>query len=259
MDNAVILIHGMWSTSASLSTLRERLEAQGYNVHSPDLPWHEDGIRDSETRVSDLSISDYVAHLKDYITNLKLEEPPILIGHSMGGILAQKLGAELKIRAMILLCPSPPWGINIITPSGIWTTFNAYAKWGFWRKAHRPSFHRAKYGLFNSSAKQAQIELYNRLVPESGRAYFEIVYWFFDRRKATYVPTKEISVPILIITGEKDRLIPPRVVKKIAEKYPEADYKCYPDHSHWLIDEPGGEEIVSDIDMWLKDKLEPLI
>ena len=102
--------------------------------------------------------------------------------------------------------------------------------------------------------EETQIKLYNRLIPESGRAYFEIVYWFFDKRKATQVQTKEIIAPILAITGEKDRIIRPGVVKKVAEKYPQADYRCYPNHAHWLIDEPGSEEIVNDIDTWLRDK-----
>ena len=252
MASAVVLIHGMWSTSATLSPLRKRLEAKGYNVYSPDLPGHEDGIGDAAGQVADLSILEYCTHLKAYITNLKLEAPPILIGHSMGGLLAQKLGAELKIRAMILLCPSPPWGINTITLSGAWTTFDAWAKWRFWKKSHRPSFQRAKYGLFNLMDHETQIELYHRLIPESGRAYFELVTWFFDWRKATYVPTKAIDVPILAITGEKDRIIPPGVVRKVAQRYSQADYKCYPEHSHWLIDESGSEKIVNDIDIWLK-------
>lgn len=81
------------------------------------------------------------------------------------------------------------------------------------------------------------------------------MYWFFDKRKATHVPTKEIIAPILAITGEKDRIIRPSVVKKVAEKYPQADYRCYSNHAHWLIDEPGSEEIVNDIDAWLRDKL----
>ncbi len=254
MDSAIILIHGMWSTSATLSTLRRRLEAKGYIVYSPDLPFHEDGIHDSEVLVANLSVRDYCTHLKDYITNLKLGKPPILIGHSMGGILAQKLGVELENHALILLCPSPPWGINLITPSGAWTTLDAWAKWRFWEKSHRPSFHRAKYGLFNLLDNESQIKLYDRLIHESGRAYFEIVYWFLDKMKATYVPTKEIKVPILVIAGEKDRIIPPSVVKKVAEKYPQADYKCYSDHSHWLIDELGSEKIVNDIDIWIKNK-----
>lgn len=257
MENAVILIHGMWSNSATLSTLQERLELKGYRVYAPDLPYHENGIRDSAVRVADRSFLEYVAHLKDYITNLRLEKPPVLMGHSMGGILAQKLSAELKTRAMVLLCPSPPWGINTITLSGVWTTFDTWAQWRFWKKAHRPSFHRAKYGLFNLLDRETQSELYNRLIPESGRAYFEIVTWFFDRHKSTYVPTKDVNVPILVISGEKDRIIPPSVVKKVAAKYPQAEYKCYPDHSHWLIDETGSDEIVNDIDVWLKNKLMP--
>ncbi|MFZ0131176.1 MAG: alpha/beta fold hydrolase [Desulfobacterales bacterium] len=254
-DNSVILIHGMWSTSNTLSTLRQRLETRGYRVYSPNLPWHEDAIRDSDNKVADLSIVDYATHLMDYITNLKLEEPPILIGHSMGGLLAQKLSTRIKARALVLLCPAQPWGINIITPSATWTTFNAYAKWRFWGKSHRPSLSRAKYGLFNMIDEETQIELYNRLIPESGRAYFEIVFWFFDKRKATHVKTKEIIAPILAITGEKDRIIRPSVVKRVAENYPQADYRCYHAHAHWLFDEPGSEEIVNDIDAWLKGKL----
>ncbi len=254
-NGSVILIHGMWSTGRTLSTFRERLEARGYRVYSPGLPCHEDEIQDSESQVANLSILDYTTHLRDYINGLNLEDPPILVGHSMGGLLAQKLSAELKVQALVLLCPAQPSGINIITPTAVWTTFNAYAKWRFWRKSHKPSLYRAKYGLFNMLDEKTQTRLYRRLVPESGRAYFEIVYWFIDSRKATRIPTKDITVPVLAITGENDRIIRPGVVKKIAEKYPQADYKCYPNHAHWLVDEPGSEDIVNDIDLWLKDKL----
>ena len=246
----------MWSTGSTLSTLRKRLEARGYGVYSPNLPWHEDGIQASESQVADMSILDYSEYLKNYILGLKLEESPILVGHSMGGLLAQKLGAVIDVSALVLLCPAQPRGINIITPTGVWATFNAYAKWRFWGKSHRPSLHHAKFGIFNNLDRESQIELYHRLIPESGRAYFEIVFWFLDRHKATRVPTKDITTPILAIAGNKDRLIPPAVVKKIAALYPTADYKCYPNHTHWLIDEPGSEKIVDDIDTWLKDKLE---
>jgi pimeloyl-ACP methyl ester carboxylesterase len=255
-DTTVILIHGMWSTGSTLSTIRRLLEARDYRVYSPNLPWHEDGIKDSETKVAGMSILDYTDYLKDYIISLKLDKPPILIGHSMGGLLAQKLSAVIDVSALVLLCPAQPWGINIITPTGVWATFNAYAKWRFWSKSHRPSLYRAKYGIFNILDGENQIKLYDRLIPESGLVYFEIVFWFLDRRKATRIPTKEIATPILAIAGRKDRLIPPRVVKKIAEHYPKAEYKCYPDHTHWLIDEPGSEEVVKDIYSWLKSKLE---
>ena len=255
-NRKAILIHGMWSTGSTLSTLRKRLETRGYRVYSPNLPCHEDGIQELESEVAGMSILDYTDYLKDYIISLKLEESPILIGHSMGGLLAQKLSAVIDVSALVLLCPAQPWGINIITPTGVWATFNAYAKWRFWGKSHRPSLYRAKYGIFNILDGENQIKLYNRLIPESGRVYFEIVFWFLDRQKATRVPTKEIATPILAIAGEKDRLIPPGIVKKIAAHYPTADYKCYPDHTHWLIDEPGSEVIVDDIDTWLKGKLD---
>ena len=73
-DRKVILIHGMWSTGSTLSTLKKRLEARGYRVYSPNLPWHEDGIQEPESEVADMSILDYTDYLKGYIISLKLEE-----------------------------------------------------------------------------------------------------------------------------------------------------------------------------------------
>ena len=107
-DGSVILIHGMWSTGRTLSAFREHLEAIGYSVYLPNLPCHEDEIQDSESQVANLSILDYTTHLRDYINGLNLEDPPILMGHSMGGLLAQKLSAELKVQALVLLCPAQP-------------------------------------------------------------------------------------------------------------------------------------------------------
>ncbi len=255
ISKSVVLIHGMWSTPTTVSTLQRRLEEKGYRVHSPNLPYHEDGIQDSESKVGDLSILDYAHHLKEYIAHLHLEESPILMGHSMGGLLVQKLSEEIDAAALVLLAPVSPSGINIINPSTVWATLNIVMRWGFWRKSQKPSPYRSKYALFNLLERETQDLLYDRLIPESGRAYFEIVFWFLDGRKATFVDATKAKAPLLVIAGGKDRIILKSVVEKVAAKYPQAEYRCYDDHSHWLIDEPESETIVDDIDTWLKAKL----
>lgn len=98
--------------------------------------------------------------------------------------------------------------------------------------------------------KQEQRSVYHRLVPESGRAAFQIGLWFLDRHKASKVDEAKVTCPVLVVAGKEDRITPVSVVKKVAEKYG-APFKVFDHHAHWVVGEPGWEEIVDYVAEWL--------
>jgi alpha-beta hydrolase superfamily lysophospholipase len=70
--------------------------------------------------------------------------------------------------------------------------------------------------------------------------------------RATDVPAREVTCPVLCLTGARDRINPPETVRRIAARYREnATYKEYPEMSHWLIGEPGWEQVAEDSLEWL--------
>ena len=94
----------------------------------------------------------------------KLNEPPILMGHSMGGLIAQILGSRGVARALVLLTPASPSGIMTLKPSVIRTFWSAQTKWGFWKKPFRLTFNEVANSILKLLPTQEQKELYDRFV-----------------------------------------------------------------------------------------------
>ena len=125
-------------------------------------------------------------------------------------------------------------------------------RWGFWRKPGRQKFEEAVYSMLHLLPMEEQKKAFERFVYESGRAASEIGFWLFDRRKAAAVDELKVTCPVLVIGGAEDRITPVSVVRKVAEKYQGmATYKEFAGHAHWVVAEPGWEEIAKYINEWL--------
>jgi pimeloyl-ACP methyl ester carboxylesterase len=93
----------------------------------------------------------------------------------------------------------------------------------------------------------------NRLVPESGRATFEIMNWGLDMNRASEVDADAVTAPLLFLTGSEDRINPPSTVARIAALYKErATAEVLDGMGHWLIGEPGWEQLARRALEWLK-------
>jgi non-heme chloroperoxidase len=178
------------------------------------------------------------------------------MGPSMGGLLAQMVGSRVPAEALVLLTPASPAGINILKPSVVRAFLKTQLKWGFWRKPMRLAFKESTYSMLQLLTPEEQREVYDKYVYESGRAAFEMGFWFLDRRKASRVDESEITCPVLVIAGALDRITPRSVVQKVAEKYRHVStYKLFDNHSHWVVAEPGWEEIADYVSGWLEQVL----
>ncbi len=246
----VILTHGMWSTDQTLNPIRRAFESWGFTCHSPTLPFHENG--GNARAVRNLSHRDYVEFLKAYVKNLNLLEPPILVGHSMGGLLTQLLAAQIPTRALVLFAPAAPAGINALAWSAIRSTSHATLQWKFWEKAQKhPTLASAQYALFNNLPLERQKELFKTLVWESGRVVFEAGFAMLDSSKATLVDFDKITVPVLILHGTDDRIIIVQGSRQVVQKYKNATLKEYAGSGHWFFEEPVAQQMFDDTRAWL--------
>ena len=101
----VIMVHGAFCGGWAFERFREPFEAQNWTVLAPDLPG-----RDKAGSAAGRSISDYVTSIADLCATLP--ERPVLLGHSMGGLVCQLAARRTNAAAVALLAPSAPWGVH---------------------------------------------------------------------------------------------------------------------------------------------------
>lgn len=250
MPRSIVLIHGMWCTGANFDRMVAILKARGYDCYTPTLPAHETGRLHPE--VGNKSIQEYRSFLEDYVRTRHFKEPPILLGHSMGGLLAQQLAARMNPFALVLITPAAPAGINTLSPAGIAAFSRPLSRWGWWRKPHKPGYGRAVASAFNGVPADKHKALYASLVEESGRAVFEIGFWFLDRSRASRVNAAAVQCPVFVVSAGNDRLTPATAVRKTAALYPQAALRHYPNRGHWVLDDEDTDEMTADVANWLR-------
>lgn len=252
MPKTMVMIHGMTGSPWHWYNYKEFFTDRGYHCLTPTLRYHDmDPGDDPDPGLGTTSLLDYAGDLEQEIR--KLDQPPIIMGHSMGGLLAQIVGSRVPARALVLLTPAPPRGILMLQPSAIRLFAPVMTRWGFWRQPFRPSFDQAVYGFMHLVPPEEQKMAYELAVYESGLALMEIGLWFLDSKKASRVDYQQIKCPVLIIAGGQDRSVPAAVVRKNAARYRgQATYLEYKNHAHWVLGEPGWEKIAQDIDNWLR-------
>ncbi len=251
MSHTIFMIHGMWSGGWYWENYQRFFEDRGYHCIAPTLRFHDvDPKEPPHPKLGSTSLLDYAADLENELK--KLDQPPIIMGHSMGGLLAQMLGSRGLARALVLLTPAPPRGILAIKLSSLKGVWSVLTTWGFWHKPCRQTYKEAAYSTMNLLPAEERKTTYDKLVFESGRTVFEIGLWILDRNRVTEVDASSITCPLLVIGGAQDRIMPVSVVRKTARKYRDATYWEYADHAHKVIMEPGWEKIAADIADWLK-------
>lgn len=251
MAYPVVLIHGMSCTGANWRRFASLMTPRGYECLAPSLPAH-DASPDQPLRVGRQSLRDYLAFLEQMVATREDRRPPIIIGHSMGGLLAQQLAARVQPLALVLLTPAAPYGITSLSLTNTGAFLSWMSNGAFWRKAYKPGFARAQRYAFRGLPADRHRALYEGTVHESGRAIFEIGLWPLDFSHASVVDAKRIHCPVFIVSGGKDWITPASVVRKVARLYPHATQRHYPARGHWVIDDEDTDEMVHSICGWLR-------
>jgi pimeloyl-ACP methyl ester carboxylesterase len=115
MTNTIVMIHGMWGGGWYWNNYVRYFEARGYRCIAPTLRYHDvDPDWDPHPHLGTTSLIDYVDNLENETADLK--DPPILMGHSMGGLLALMLASRIQAKALVLLAPASPYGIMALSP-----------------------------------------------------------------------------------------------------------------------------------------------
>lgn len=221
----VILIHGMWSTPDILDEIKASFEQRGHSVLVPRLPLHypkNQLCEDKRRRLARLGLEDYVASLKQDISEFlssHASQPPILIGHSMGGVLAQLLAQDISCSQLVLISSAAPAGINASSWSVLKTFGHNLLKFPIWRSYTNLLLKNIQYGIANTQSADIHRKLTQASTFESGRVTAQLSMWFLFRNPPSKVDYKRVTCPVLIIGGTQDKITPIKIQHKLAKKY----------------------------------------
>jgi alpha-beta hydrolase superfamily lysophospholipase len=243
----VMMVHGMCCTDAVWAQFRAFFEARGARVHTPTLSPELRTRTRPPRALRALAFDDYVGELEREALRIEAERgsKPAVIGHSMGGLLAQVLAERGLVSAAALISPSPPAGVRNLSSSVFWNAFGVGRRLGITPRAIFPERRFTDAMVFNALPVAERAAAHAAMVHESGRAFADLASYPVDE--------STIRVPMLTVAAGRDRLVPASVVRLTARKYERigGEFLEYPEHAHWLYAEPGWEKPAADIHDWL--------
>jgi len=245
----VVMVHGAFCGGWVFERFREPFEARGWTVLAPDLPGRGPGAS-----AAGLSMSDYAASVAKLCESLP--ERPILLGHSMGGLVCQLAARRSGARALALLAPSAPWGVHGSSMEEAVTAMGVTLADPFWMGSVTPDRGLMRSHGLDRVPKGEQQAILDRLCPESGRAVREVLNWWLDPFMTTSIGAGALPMPSLVIAGERDVVHPINTVRQTAERIGAA-YAVMPGMSHWLVGETGWDAVSEATITWLEEALAP--
>jgi 8-oxo-dGTP pyrophosphatase MutT (NUDIX family)/pimeloyl-ACP methyl ester carboxylesterase len=260
MRGTLLMIHGVGCTGQALDRLAEDFRHRGWRVATPTLKADLRVARAPSPALAELTLSDYVNEAEGWARAIEAEtgHAPVLIGHSMGGLIVQKLLERGVGKAGVLITPAAPAGVGSgSTLSMIFTFANILFTPHPALKSHKIWRTGFEWGALNRVPKNRHAGIYAEAVYDSGRVFEALKSPETDPGRTGFIDETVINAAILTIAGGQDRTTPLKSVRAVAEKYAKigGEYREYPASAHWIIDEPGTDQMVSDIDTWLGMKI----
>ena len=225
-NTPVVFVHGLWLHATSWDPWVDLFREGGYAPQAPGWPGDSDTVEETRRhpeRVAGKGIDDVVAHYAQIIRGL--DAPPIVIGHSFGGIIVQRLlGQDLAAAAVALTREQ-------------------------WR-----------YGFGNALPAQESDELYDRCaIPSPGKTLFEAAFAAVTPNSPAKVDTRnKTRGPLLITAGGRDHTVPHVISTQTRRLYHRSpaitDLKEFPDRGHSLTIDHGWREVAQAALDWLKQR-----
>ncbi len=252
-SNTIVFIHGLFVNNTSWAEWKSYFEARGYTCYTPANPYHEGNPADLRANINpalnSVGFEDVVMNIAAFIDTLP--EKPIVIGHSLAGLVVQKLIEMDKAIAGVSIDGAPPK--NIFAP--FQTIKTVFPVVNFFRfsafMGSKEWYHNAFFN--NLSREESDKEFEKIAVPESRTIARDTLLKSFAN-----VDLKKPHNPLLFIGGENDNIFPASFTKKIAGSYKDAnsitDFKSFANRSHYICGEKGWQEVADYVLNWLAQR-----
>jgi pimeloyl-ACP methyl ester carboxylesterase len=253
-SKTIVFVHGAWVTPACWSSMKGYFEERGYTCHTPHWPHVDRPVAELNRSMNPAFAKTTVMSLVDHYASFirALPEPPIVIGHSFGGLIVQLLVDRGLGARGVAIDPGNPSGV-LPSLSAILAAAPVLLTWNGWNKVCKISFDSFRKTFANTLPQAEMRPTYDaQIIPAPGRIYFEAAFgvgtnlnWKNPDRR-----------PLLLISATKDKTASPSMIKAMYRRHKESpvavDFHSFPNRSHWLIAEGGWQEIAQDIWKWVQ-------
>ena len=240
----LLFIHGAGGTSEYLKNYLQFFARAGWQSYAINLRGHHPS--DRESTLSQMTIEDYVEDVERVMRDLSIENCA-LIGHSMGGLIAQKIAMQFKsVKALITIASAPPLGVALEMNNDLpYSGTIMKSVWGLMNfKPIKSSFFTAEKTFLNNIDEAEREKIFPMFVAESLMIGYQIA-------QGVFVDPDKIKCPKLVIGCKLDAMALESMEQKLAE-FLQADYISYEQFAHLPMLETGWEQSAKDIADWLK-------
>jgi len=260
MSDSIVLIHGAWLSARSWENFADYFTKRGYAVTAPEWPRKQgdvEQLREHTEELKGLGLNEIVDHHEGLIR--ALDQPPVLIGHSFGGLIVELLLDRGVGKAGVAISPAPPKGILVLPFSSLKAAAPALAHPSKWHGVVPLTLEEFTYGFVNTFSPEEAKAAYERYaVPETGQIFYEAGFANFHLHPPTEVHFKKGErAPLLIVGNDKDHTVPASLPKAQYKKYEKSpaktDYIEFEGRPHLAMAAEGWEEIATAIESWLEE------
>jgi alpha-beta hydrolase superfamily lysophospholipase len=264
--DTIVLIHGFWVTPRSWEHWANRYRGRGYRVLTPAYPGFEvevEALNRDPSPIESVTAPRILFHLESEVRSL--EAPPILMGHSAGGVFVQLLLDRGLGAVGVTLNSAPTEGVNVVPLSQVRSLFPVLKSPANWHRAVGLTPEQWHYAFTNTFTEEESEALYRRYaIPAPGRIVWQSALANLQPgHQDTYVNYDNASrAPLLFIAGEKDHLMPPAVQRSNANHYTAnslTEFKEFPGRAHLMPAQKGWEEVADYALNWAEQHARPVM
>jgi len=257
----VVFVHGLWLHASSWKRWAEYFRAAGFAPLTPGWPGDPESVEAARLDpgvVAGQGVQETTDHFTAVISQLKRQ--PLIIGHSLGGLIAQKLLGIGWGQAAVAIDPAPFRGVLPLPISSIRAALPVLGNPGNRKRAVVLTPAQFRYAFTSELSQQEAAELYRTFaIPAPGRPVFEAATANLFPGTAASVNTRNNSRgPLLIIAGEKDHTVPVAIVRAEYRQYRTSraitEYRQFPGRGHSLTIDSGWREIATYVLEWFNQR-----
>jgi pimeloyl-ACP methyl ester carboxylesterase len=257
----IVLIHGLWLTPRSWEGWIDRYQKAGYNVIAPSWPGLEaevEAIRKDPSPLKRLKLKTVVDHYERIIR--KLDAPPIIMGHSFGGLITQMLIDRGVGAAGVAIDSAQTAGVAVLPFSTIRAGFPILGNPFSYGKTTSLTPRQFNYAFTNELDATDSRKVYDRYqIPAANSILWDAALALLNPGASSKVNyANGTRAPLLFIAGGNDHIVPPAINKSNVRKYVKkttavTDYREFPNRTHHTVGQKGWEEVADFALQWANE------